>query len=127
MFVSEWIDGEKLSQSQADDVQDLVNVGVTACEHDDCLGFVCVVCFIPLPSTMAVPFCSTRSPFCAVLQAVVGEKHRRGWLLETGREPIAIQTMKAYLTFILRYTPSAFPGLLISLSFHFVLFASLVS
>ena len=32
VFVSEWIDGEKLSQSKADDVQDLVNVGVTACE-----------------------------------------------------------------------------------------------
>lgn len=30
VFVSEWIDGEKLSQSKADDVQDLVNVGVTA-------------------------------------------------------------------------------------------------
>lgn len=33
VFVSEWIDGEKLSQSKADDVQDLVNVGVTACER----------------------------------------------------------------------------------------------
>lgn len=32
VFVSEWIDGEKLSQSKADDVQDLVNVGVTACQ-----------------------------------------------------------------------------------------------
>ncbi|CAM9813165.1 unnamed protein product [Discosporangium mesarthrocarpum] len=30
VFVSEWIEGEKLSQSTADDVQDLVNVGVTA-------------------------------------------------------------------------------------------------
>ena len=29
-FVTEWIDGEKLSQSTADDVQDLVNVGVVA-------------------------------------------------------------------------------------------------
>jgi len=30
VFVTEWIDGEKLSQSTADDVQDLVNVGVVA-------------------------------------------------------------------------------------------------
>lgn len=35
VFVSEWIDGEKLSQSEADDVQDLVNVGVTACEDTE--------------------------------------------------------------------------------------------
>lgn len=34
VFVSEWIDGEKLSQSKADDVQDLVNVGVTACKRE---------------------------------------------------------------------------------------------
>lgn len=38
VFVSEWIDGEKLSQSQADDVQDLVNVGVTACEPRNSLS-----------------------------------------------------------------------------------------
>ncbi len=30
VFVTEWIEGEKLSQSTADDVQDLVNVGVVA-------------------------------------------------------------------------------------------------
>lgn len=41
VFVSEWIDGEKLSQSKADDVQDLVNVGVTACQY---LGY-CLYCF----------------------------------------------------------------------------------
>jgi aarF domain-containing kinase len=30
VFVTEWVDGEKLSQSTADDVQELVNVGVVA-------------------------------------------------------------------------------------------------
>jgi aarF domain-containing kinase len=30
VFVTEWLEGEKLSQSTADDVQDLVNVGVVA-------------------------------------------------------------------------------------------------
>lgn len=30
VHVAEWLDGEKLSQSTADDVQELVNVGVVA-------------------------------------------------------------------------------------------------